>query len=334
MSFKLRYDDGFWPNTLALGYVLCAYGGGFALLLSGSWLAFVPGILLLGHAMAIAAYLIHECTHNTLFAEAADNARLGSLLAWVTGACYGDYADLRLKHVRHHVDRADVVSFDYRKLLTEHRGLQRVVEALEWAYIPAVDILMHGFVLSAPFINPVYRRNRGRAIASLLIRGAVLAALLWWAPIAFAGYLLAYLLFITIMRTMDMHQHTFDVFVSPLADARPPQRQDRAFEQRNTFSNTLGHHPLMNLLVLNFGYHNAHHEKPNAPWYRLPALHRELFGEGNAQRLPFRNVLRCYHRYRVERVMSEETGDAPVGEGSEKGMAFVGVYGVSFLTAL
>ncbi|WP_097459567.1 fatty acid desaturase family protein [Mangrovitalea sediminis] len=334
MSLKLRYHDGFWPNVLALGYVVAAYVGGFALLFTGSWLAFVPGVLLLGHAMAIAAYLIHECTHNTVFAEQSANARLGGFLAWLTGACYGAYADVRLKHVRHHVDRADVVSFDYRKFLREHPGLRRLAEVLEWLYIPAVDILMHAFVVGAPFTNPWYRKRRGLVVASLVIRGSLLAALLWWMPMAFLGYLLAYMMFITVMRLMDMHQHTFDVFVSQEADTKPPVRPSHDFEQRNTFSNILGHGRFVNLLVLNFGYHNAHHDKPNTPWYRLPSLHRELYGEDDSQCLPFRNVLRSYHRYRVKRVMSEETGDVPIGTGADKGMEFVGVYGVSFLTAL
>jgi omega-6 fatty acid desaturase (delta-12 desaturase) len=43
---------------------------------------------------------------------------------------------------------------------------------------------------------------------------------------------------------------------------------------------------LPNWLVLNFGYHNAHHAKPTAPWYRLPALHRELFGDDPTARYP------------------------------------------------
>jgi fatty acid desaturase len=53
-------------------------------------------------------------------------------------------------------------------------------------------------------------------------------------------------------------------------------RGDRVYEQAHTFSNPLSlRHPWVNLFVLNFGYHNAHHAKPTTPWFRLPALHRE-----------------------------------------------------------
>ena len=38
------------------------------------------------------------------------------------------------------------------------------------------------------------------------------------------------------------------------------------------------------------------------PWYRLPAYHRETFGDDPAQVIPFRTALKIYHRYRVPRV--------------------------------
>ena len=89
-------------------------------------------------------------------------------------------------------------------------------------------------------------------------------------------------------------------------------------------------HPWLNLLVLNFGYHNAHHHKPIMPWYRLPAQHREMFGEDSGPVLPFRNLLKAYHEYRVPRILNEDEGDV---NGLERGRRFVGVDGVSFLTA-
>lgn len=335
MNLKLRHSDGFWPYSLALAYVASAYFGGFALLIAGPLYLWLPAVLLVGHGMVIAAYLIHDCAHNALFAESTSNARLGELLSWISGACYGSYQNMRLKHVRHHVDRADVVSFDYRTFLKAHPLLLKLARMLEWGYIPAVDLLMHGFVIAAPFTHETYRQNRRRVITSLLIRGTLLLALALFAPAALVGYIAAYILFVSVMRLMDMHQHTFDVFVSPEADARPPERPDAAYEQRNTFSNVLGRGVLANLLVLNFGYHNAHHIKPNAAFYQLPRLHRELFGDETIeQELPAKNLFRSYHRHRVTRVLSAETGDAPIGTGEHKGLQYVGVYGVSFLTAL
>ena len=70
---------------------------------------------------------------------------------------------------------------------------------------------------------------------------------------------------------------------------RPDPRRDLRYEYENTYSNLLSERwRWLNLLVLNFPYHNAHHVRPGVPWYRLPALHRSLYGEKDRQviRLP------------------------------------------------
>jgi fatty acid desaturase len=358
-----RYDDGPAPNLTAFGYVLLGYGLGLAALLAeAAWLNAL-GVVLLAHAMVIAAYLIHECAHNTIFADNRWNARLGSALLWLTGACYGRYEDIRHKHFRHHVDRADVVAFDFRPLLPRYPRLFRLMRMLEWAYVPAVDLMMHALVIVLPFRLASRRDRRARVLTVLAIRGALFGLLTWVSLQALLGYALAYLLFLHVMRFMDVHQHTYEVWET-LERPRGAQddRFDRDYEHRNTYSNLVSaRHPWLNLLVLNFGYHNAHHVRPTAPWYRLPRLHAEQFGEtanapdpvtgrmsvasrasdsargprlrpvgdDRAQLLPFACLLRAYHHYRVARVLNGDPPGMEVGNGQD----FVGVVGVSFLTA-
>lgn len=329
---RMRYSDGGWPNALALAYVLGGYTFGWTLFYVNSWLVNLAGVLLLAHSMVIAAYLIHECAHNTIYADNADNARLGRVLMWFTGACYGTYEEIRHKHFRHHVDRADVVSFDYRPRLARYPVLVRVLKALEWLYIPAVEIMMHLLVLILPFTMENRRHKRKLVISVLLIRMSVFVLLATLKPAVLVMYAVAYMIFLTIMRFMDVHQHTYEIFET-LDQPRGPEakRFDAAYEQRNTFSNMISlKHPWLNLLVLNFGYHNAHHEKPIAPWYRLPTLHRELYGEDTSQVFPFINLLKSYHQYRVPRMLNADEGDLA---DLDKGRRFVGVDGVSFLTA-
>jgi fatty acid desaturase len=91
-------------------------------------------------------------------------------------------------------------------------------------------------------------------------------------------------------------------------------------------------HPWLNLLTLNFGYHNAHHHRPSLPWYRLPALHRSLFGAATPAVMPLRELLRTWHRNRVRRVCAE--GYGAFGEGVGRADSFVGAHGVSFLTVV
>lgn len=327
----LRWEDGWLPNVLALGYAMGGYVLGLWAMAAPVWWLNAPGVLLVAHALVIAAYLIHECAHNTIFVDNRRNAALGEVLMWLTGAAYGRYEDVRHKHFRHHIDRADVVAFDFRPLLARRPGWLKLIQALEWAYVPAVDLMMHALVIALPFRLESRRGRRARVLAVLATRMLFFAALGYVSPRALALYVPAYLLFLHMMRFFDVHQHTYEVWetLERPRDTRDA-RFDRDYEQRNTFSNLLSaRHPRLNLLALNFPYHNAHHVKPTVPWYRLPALHRELFGDDRRQVLPFAKLLRSYHRYRVPRVLN---GDAPgmdVGDGRH----FVGVVGVSFLTA-
>ena len=326
-----RYPNSLIPNTLVFAYVLTGYGFGLAGMLADNWLINVLATLWLAHALVIAAYLVHECAHNTIFSDNRWNARLGAALLWLTGASYGRYEDIRHKHFRHHVDRADVVAFDFRRFLPQYPRLLRSIQLLEWAYIPAVDLMMHALVIVLPFRLAVRHDRRAWVLAVLAIRIALFALLALLSIKALVLYALAYLLFLHAMRFMDVHQHTYEVWET-LERPRASQddRFDRDYEHRNTFSNPVSwRHPWLNLLTLNFGYHNAHHVRPTAPWYRLPALHRELFGTDTGQALAFRELLASYHRHRVARVLN---GDDPDSRVIGKPV-FAGVVGVSFLTA-
>ena len=327
----MRWEDGWLPNALALAYVLGGYALGLGACAAPAWWLNVLGMLLTAHALVIAAYLIHECAHNTIFADNRWNAALGEVLLWLTGAGYSRYEDIRHKHFRHHIDRADVVAFDFRPLLARHPKSLRLIQALEWAYVPAVDLMMHALVIVLPFRLASRHDRRARVLIVLATRLLFFAALGYVSLKALLLYVPAYLLFLHMMRFFDVHQHTYEVWET-LERARDPgdAHFGRDYEHRNTFSNLLStRHPWLNLLALNFPYHNAHHVRPTAPWYRLPALHRELFGDDRRQIFQFARLLRSYHRYRVARVLNGDAPDMDVGDGRD----FVGVVGVSFLTA-
>lgn len=297
-------------HGLALTYALVGYGLGLAGLFSANLLVNLFATLWLAHAMVIAGYLLHECAHNTVFKRNEHNARLGKLLTWVTGSCYGTYEDIRFKHFRHHVDNADVIWFEHDQWLARHPRVLKTIEALEWLYIPAHDLLMHAVMVLSAFIIPQRKAQRARNLVFVLVRGGLFVALLWFAPFAALLYGVAYLLMMTVLRFMDAPQH--DYGNSPtLFDKTPaPFKGDRDYEHLHTFSNVLSmKHPWVNVLVLNFGYHNAHHVKPTTPWYRLPAVHHELYGEEGSMLLPFRAQLKSFHRFRVARVAG--TGDGP-----------------------
>ncbi|APC18631.1 hypothetical protein BLL42_24045 [Pseudomonas frederiksbergensis] len=294
-------------HGMALAYSLTGYVVGIAGLFSQHLFINIAAMLVLAHAMIIGGYLLHECAHNTVFKKNEDNARLGRVFTWITGSCYGTYEDIRFKHFRHHVDNGDVVWFEYEQWFERHPVALKVVQWLEWFYIPAHDLIMHVIMIFSSFIIPQRRTQRVRNVAYIVIRATLYGALLWFSPFAALLYAIAYLIMMTVLRFMDALQHDYGGTPTLFDKTPAPHRGDREFEQAHTFSNPLSlKYPWVNLLVLNFGYHNAHHAKPTTPWYQLPALHHELFGDDRSVVVPFSAQLKSFHRFRVSRVMSAE----------------------------
>ena len=328
-----RFEDALLPNLAAWTYMLAAYGFGFAAIMASSAWLNAAGVVVLAHSMVIAAYFIHECAHDSLFMKSRYNRLFGELLLWICGASYSDYEAIKHKHVRHHMDRADIVSFDFRIRLPEYPKLLRLIQVLEWVYIPALEIMMHALVVILPFVKANRRHLRRRVVTALITRVAFFAVLASIEPKVLLLYPIAYMIFLTVMRFMDVHQHTYAVYETLDREKGDEVKQyDRAFEGRNTYSNLISlRHPWLNLLVLNFSYHNVHHDQQIQPWYRLPRLHAELYGDNTKQLLPFSNLVRSYHRYRVARVLNGDPTDLDVKH--DEGRTFIGVDGVSFLTA-
>ena len=334
MSRLFRHAGGAWPTLLTVTYTVLGW-------LVGVWMLTLPqislnavGVLLTAHTLIISAYLIHECVHQTLFATPAANDRLGKLCGWLNGACIANYAGLKKKHLRHHADRLDVVTFDYRATLKASPGwIRKAVLCLEWAYVPVIELMMRGMVIAAPFHFGT-ARDRTRVVALLAVRVALFVGLAFVSIKALLLYAVAYFLFLHVLRFMDAYQHTYDVFPSRSLEPAPADpRRNRRYEYENTYSNLVAvRWPWLNLLTLNFAYHNAHHARSGEPWYRLPALHHALYGENDPQVLPCRDLIGGYHRNRVTRVLAEDYGS--VGTSGSRASQFIGAVGVSFLTAI
>jgi fatty acid desaturase len=321
-------------NALAILYTFLGWGLGVWLLTSAHWMLNGVGVLLTAHTLICSAYLIHECVHHTIFQGVRPNDRLGVLLSWLNGASLADYQRLKKKHLRHHADRLDVVTFDYRAALrSTPRWMQQCVLALEWAYVPVIELLMRGMIIAYPFrYGSVAARIR--LILLLAVRVVFFAALAVISVKAVLLYALAYFLFLHVLRFLDAFQHTYDVFPShSLAPAPADPRRTRRYEYENTYSNLLSERwAWLNLLVLNFPYHNAHHERAGESWFRLPSLHKSLYGKKDQQVVTCRELARSYHRHRVRRVLAEDYGSVTL-EG-ERVSGFLGAIGVSFLTAV
>jgi acyl-lipid omega-6 desaturase (Delta-12 desaturase) len=117
-------------------------------------------------------------------------------------------------------------------------------------------------------------------------------------------YAVAYMAMMTVLRFMDALQHDYGQTFTLFDRERGPYRGDRDYEQAHTFSNPLStRHTAVNLLVLNFGFHSAHHARPTTPWYDLPAAHHALFAGTEGNVIPLRGQLKSFHRFRVSRIV-------------------------------
>ena len=264
---------GFNPallNSLVVGYVGVIYLLGVGLLLPHDWRLNVVGVILTVHSLVLSAYLIHELLHDNIFKQRHLNRLFGKIFTHINGACYAPYDDIVEHHINHHIYHADFVPFDIAEFVRQlPKPIRSFLVALEWAYFPAFGFIMRWRLIVAPFINPEKQHLRGRTLGIMAYRGslALIVGLISWQAILL--YTFAYICFINLVRFADAFHHTYEYAIS---GAEIPKR-DRLYEQANTFSNFVSYqHPWLNLLYLNFGYHNAHHHDMRCPWYRLPEL--------------------------------------------------------------
>ena len=118
------------------------------------------------------------------------------------------------------------------------------------------------------------------------VRATLLALLGVWSWKALALFALATALFLHVLNFFDAFHHTFEQYFVAADEPLRHERAGTAATSRRTPIPTSSHgdFPWLNLLALNFGYHNAHHHRASVPWYRLPALHRDLYGEQSPRR--------------------------------------------------
>ena len=334
----LKEPEGLRYNGAAVVYAVAGYGFGLAGLFHSIWFVSIPATLLLAHSMTIAAYLIHECGHNLVFKRSRHNAVLGRFMSWICGAAYGTYEDMRYKHFRHHVDNGDIVWFEYDKFFNKHRLVTRTVRNLEWFYIPAHDLIMHFIMVFTSFIIPERRNQRTRNLKVIAMRGSVYLGLLVLFTKVAVLYSIAYMMMVQVLRFIDMLQHDYPYDATLFEYSDPPHKGDRDWEQKHTFSNPVSlKYPRFNWLMLNFGYHNAHHADMNLPWYRLPTLHREMTVDDPESVIPFASQLKLFHRNRLFRVFNPQPDDYPQGasylQAARSGAGAIGGNAASFLTS-
>lgn len=304
-------------NVTLIAVIAMSYCGGLLLVTRSR-----PGLVALGAASLLVAmllswYLSHDCAHHLVFRDKRKNHVLGEVLSWINGVAYFRFHEYCTYHIRHHTKQVDFIGVDITAALARLPvWLGQSLIALEAAYLPA----MYGFIKFSALFAILKEPDRGyrmRVASLLLVTAGFFLVLGYLSPAAVACYLIVVCLRIHCIRFVDAFQHSY-VQVAP--DHATPTK-GRQYEQHHTFSFPVARRfKGLNLLILNFGYHNAHHALPGCPWYNLPALDALITSSGAAddaasgasptQRVSFLELLRGYHRHRRYRITTTDEGQA------------------------
>lgn len=307
------------------------FAGGLAMIASSSPLLVACGIPTLAWSLVLAWYLAHECAHRLVFAKRSHNRLLGELLFFISGLSYFRFADYCTEHLRHHVEKVDLVGVDVREIMEAlPRPLRNLLLALEYLYVPAVF-----FHVKYSYLYQILKEGdqgkQTRVLASGALYLAFTLSLAALKPLALCWLFIAISLRVHFVRFVDAFQHSFEEVD---ADARLTTRKSRRHEQHNTYSFPVARRfRVFNAFILNFGYHNAHHALPSCPWYRLQELADAVgeFQPGPSDRavpayLPKLPLLRQYHRHRVSRIMAAGQGTPHKSDGTFDLGGFTGAF--------
>ncbi|MGF1589882.1 MAG: fatty acid desaturase family protein [Pleurocapsa sp.] len=321
----VRKQKAFW-NEIAIAYTFWGYISGIALFLIGNIGLNILGVVLLTHSLIYSAYLSHEFMHGSIFRERRRNLIFGQLMLWINGGCYYGFEALTLQHIAHHVDRVDVFTFDIPAAIKKlPRSVRWIIFTLEWCYFPAVAFWSRWRAIVKKWQDPQYTKSITGIFAFRLILFSLLGIISFKALLL---YFFSYVGMITVLRWMDAFQHTYEAFP---AGTKLPKR-DGNHEQLHTYSNLISYrYPWLNLLVLNFGYHNAHHAVMKCPWHSIPELNMKLSQTKTVNYISLSQQLANYHCHRITRLIAGQA-DTSGEMGKKNYEQFYGAVDVSFIT--
>jgi len=281
-----------WSVLLVIGIVVTQTALAAVLGRAPFWASIVAAFAIgafLDHALWV---LIHECAHNLLFRRASWNriAAIAANLPHVLPSA----VSFQTYHLKHHAYQG-VYELDadlpnrWEARLVGHSALRK---ALWLLLFPIFQVTRPPRLREISLFSPWVFVNIGVQLAYDVVVWVVLG------PKA--------LLYLTI-------SFFFSVGLHPLG-ARWIQEHYLVFEGQETTS----YYGPLNVVALNVGYHNEHHDFPSVPWNRLPAIRRavpEVYGALDFHRSWTRLFFQFIFDPRLtlfSRIIRTERGQRPV----------------------
>ena len=318
------------PSMLVLGAIVIFTAAGIFLACTQQMIAMLSALFLITLAKIWSWYLSHDCAHNAAFRSKKSNTLVGECLSFLNGLSFFSFEAYRKDHVRHHAERIDIGGFDSGSFAVAYPRLFGAIAFSERMYLPAfyyvIKIInIHNAIFSGS------RREAARAAGSICIysvavvtfaRSSLMLMLVWQA---------SSFIRIHVVRFVDCFQHSFQQ-VYPDGEKLS---HGKLYEIQNTFSVPIARKfTFLNLAILNFGYHTAHHCFPTCPWYMLPRLEKAIMeqfrrygvADGREESATFFNFLAAYHRGRLSRLVSNDEGHPYDANGKFSIHNFTGAY--------
>lgn len=248
-----------WPTWAALAGCYLAWGLLLTYHQALGLLVFPP----LALAVAFHSSLQHEILHG----HPTRNAALNEALVWLPLGLYIPYRRFSDLHLKHHNDTRLTDPFDdpesFYLAEGDYARMGQVMRALL-----AFNGTFAGRMLIGPALslNAFWRRElRATLAGDCEVRNAWThhaAGLILVVPVIWAAGLALwqYMLFVAYPGVALIMVRSF---IEHRAHAAPKMRT--AIVESG---------PFFSLLFLNNNLHRVHHERPTAPWYRLPAMYR------------------------------------------------------------
>lgn len=332
-AFAIARDRYAWPNVILVVAILTFYAGGIALLATvHSPVAIVLAIALLSQSMIWSWYLVHDCAHQLVSKRRLVNVCLGEMLSLINGVAYAPFESYPLDHLRHHSGKIDLLGTDLGEIAKRWpRMVTCILLTLEALYIPVFFYVIKWRTVMECIVVGTFG-ERLRVAGCLAVYGALFHLLLSASAAALAALFAASFVRIHVARFVDTFQHSYD----QIDPAVPGDKvRTREYELHNTFSLPVARKWVaLNSLILNFGFHCAHHVVPSCPWYALPKLDRLLHQASGADHqygaretgVSFLDLLRSYHRNRVDRIFDTNEGNPYDQDGCFSLREFTGAY--------
>jgi len=318
------------PSVMVLSVIATFTAWGIFLAYTQQIVAVLGAIILIALAKIWSWYLSHDCAHNSVFKSKKVNAVVGELLSFLNGLSFFSFEDYRKDHVRHHAEKIDIGGFDSGHFAVAQPRLFSAIIVAEKIYLPAFYYLIKLTNIYAVIFSG-RRREVTRGIGSLCIYVVAFATFARFSLMLVLVWQASSFLRIHIVRFVDCFQHSFQQVYTE----GEKLTHGKHYEIQNTFSVPVARKfTFLNLIILNFGYHAAHHCFPTCPWYMLPHLEAaiikqlRLYGVSDTREesTPFFNFLTAYHRGRLSRIISTDEGQPYDADGQFTTHHFTGAY--------